>query len=523
MLFGGRWADERFTFGRRVEIEALACASRRDAEIRSIVVNANTLSVEWSDLPQNWDTAENKRASTIQVYYSKSSDIEEMNSRPDPPEEEDSRGANKSVSRQPERHPSRVYQAVDLDDSIMDSVISIKPNPIGGGRFGAAPKSNETGPSFKDQARSFRRHPPATAPGAVPALDRSPEPDKGPDFKAQVNSRSFGAPVTPREALRNGEDQAAAGMIRGDDPELASGPAFKDQARAVAPPGKQDVQAAPTEQQRETEVTTTDSNESPLLRASVVEEQTIFEAVPLIGGCFCKRRYILVSIAVLAGAAIAAGAVCSSGMCSSASKETVETTNSPTESPTAPPILEVHATASANETMDYINSITLGGGSLSFPILVADATPEHLALWWLLEEDPLALSSNVEEEQIHLTQRYALATFWYSLNGPSWTKSDGWLTAEDECSWFSIVCDYSTVTSVGYPELALGGNNLAGSIPADLALLSSLGKIDLRNNPELSGSLPSSIGQFSFLESFFGQFWICTIAASLCFLSKGFC
>ena len=89
-----------------------------------------------------------------------------------------------------------------------------------------------------------------------------------------------------------------------------------------------------------------------------------------------------------------------------------------------------------------------------------------------------------------------------------WTISTGWLVAADECNWFGITCNVkdfgngigvqNAVTAIDLPS-----NNLGGRIPADLGLLRSLRRIDLRfqsSNGALSGPLPASIGQWSDLE-----------------------
>ena len=54
-------------------------------------------------------------------------------------------------------------------------------------------------------------------------------------------------------------------------------------------------------------------------------------------------------------------------------------------------------------------------------------------------------------------------------------------------------------TAVCWPRLVLGGrsggNNLDGTLPAELSSLSSVETLVLQHNPRLRGTIPSSIGQ----------------------------
>jgi len=98
------------------------------------------------------------------------------------------------------------------------------------------------------------------------------------------------------------------------------------------------------------------------------------------------------------------------------------------------------------------------------------STPQHQALIWLSGNVNYPYFSN--EAKI---QRYSLATFYFSTDGDKWNANNGWLSDADECSeWANVVC-----TSRGsVSELALSNNELEGTIPEELAMLSdSLGKV----------------------------------------------
>ena len=112
-------------------------------------------------------------------------------------------------------------------------------------------------------------------------------------------------------------------------------------------------------------------------------------------------------------------------------------------------------------------------------------SPQGKALKWLES----SIKNGVYTEQRFL-QRYVLATVYYSTNGNDWINNTAWLSDVDECSWMStaqFVCD----DSGRYIELDLQENNLVGTLPPELVILSdSLRVINLREN-KLFGELPA--------------------------------
>ena len=129
------------------------------------------------------------------------------------------------------------------------------------------------------------------------------------------------------------------------------------------------------------------------------------------------------------------------------------------------------------------------------------------ALNWLLE-DPAVHDYSDER----LMQRFALATLFMALNGQRWIRQGHWLSAtHHECDWTQTDLVDLSANSTGsdaratllpvcsgypvrlYQELHLDGNNLQGSLPPEISLLTSLKKISLADN-HLSGSLPTEVG-----------------------------
>jgi hypothetical protein len=63
-----------------------------------------------------------------------------------------------------------------------------------------------------------------------------------------------------------------------------------------------------------------------------------------------------------------------------------------------------------------------------------------------------------------------LTAFYDSTGGANWDDNDGWLGEKDECDWYGITCnDSSLVTAIDLPN-----NKLTGSI--ELGSLTSLGE-----------------------------------------------
>lgn len=134
-----------------------------------------------------------------------------------------------------------------------------------------------------------------------------------------------------------------------------------------------------------------------------------------------------------------------------------ETDQSPTPSPST---LEF---ASLQELIESVSPNGSSTESLNDP-----SSPQYAALTWL--EGNANLDVYPDWKKI---QRYALAVLYYSTNGDDWLQNDGWLSDEDECSWFTTavppLCDNETGAIL---KVLQSENNLIGTIPHELALLS---------------------------------------------------
>jgi hypothetical protein len=91
------------------------------------------------------------------------------------------------------------------------------------------------------------------------------------------------------------------------------------------------------------------------------------------------------------------------------------------------------------------------------------------ALEWLKED-----TQGLVMDGWRMLQRYSLSVIYFSLNGQSWFNGSGWLTPNDECSWFQTFdnpenrsCD----ANGRFSFLMLIKNNLTGSIPDEISVL----------------------------------------------------
>jgi Leucine-rich repeat (LRR) protein len=95
-------------------------------------------------------------------------------------------------------------------------------------------------------------------------------------------------------------------------------------------------------------------------------------------------------------------------------------------------------------------------------------------------------------------ERQALIDLYNYTDGDNWIDNTNWLGEPGtECSWFGITCDEENTHVV---KIDLSGNQLTGSIPAELGDISNLVYLFLSNN-QLTGSIPAELGNLSNLQT----------------------
>ena len=380
-------------------------------------------------------------------------------------------------------------ERVHLDDSVFACVGDSPPDDDSTKNRSAASSPSSTkplgfGPGFKDQTRSNCVE--ATAHPANSSL-------LGPTFKDQVRSED-----PPR-------DDTAVALRASTPPRLKSIRESDHFSEQEASSLSQIVGGNGEPVIVDVHYLASDGDE-PQFNAT---DDNVYDAdaFALTGGYFVNNRCIIAIVALVVLAATVVGGVCGSGLCSTRTTATIPTAAPTTLAPTLIPSSMPTVDDASKVMVSFINEVTLSGKLLNYPVTsdVESATPEERALSWLILEDPLQLSATDESDKVQLIQRYALLTLWFSLTGDDWVIKDDWLTNDDECSWYGIACTKNRVTALGATKI-WRRNNMVGTIPADIALLSLITQIDLSENQKIIGSLPSTIANLTLLQSFYSTF-----------------
>ncbi|KAL3939029.1 MAG: hypothetical protein SGBAC_006176 [Bacillariaceae sp.] len=203
--------------------------------------------------------------------------------------------------------------------------------------------------------------------------------------------------------------------------------------------------------------------------------------------CYCKL-FLLVVLVLVGGAAIA-GALLNSD-----SSDTPLPTpgNAPTNKPSI-------AATDAPRDLGRLDDVLEALLPLSTREVMTDSSSaQHMALQWLALSDPAQL----DPEDENLSERYLVALLYFSTKGDNWFTSDNYLSGRSVCDWKGIIC--TTASPSGTKErvlsIQLGKKTLPLPLLSSLLLtilLSFILKIE-RNN--LAGTIPNEIASFSSLQ-----------------------
>jgi hypothetical protein len=149
------------------------------------------------------------------------------------------------------------------------------------------------------------------------------------------------------------------------------------------------------------------------------------------------------------------------------------------------------ATAAKNSSLEYFVQTALPPYSQQ-AILEDSGSPQAKAIQFL-KHDP---QFGIYDTMRRLT-RFALGVFYYDLHRKlgdySWGFSAHWVTNSSECDWYTTHNSSSMCSPDGrLVTLALEGNQLAGTLPAEISLLADLESIDLSGN-FIRGNIPNEI------------------------------
>ena len=86
--------------------------------------------------------------------------------------------------------------------------------------------------------------------------------------------------------------------------------------------------------------------------------------------------------------------------------------------------------------------------------------------------------------------RAALIRFFYATGGVGWYNASGWASYDPVCSWYGIRCHGAELTDI------ILSDNLTGTLPAELANITSIQRIELAAN-NLYGPLPREWSKMS--------------------------
>lgn len=237
--------------------------------------------------------------------------------------------------------------------------------------------------------------------------------------------------------------------------------------------------------------------QAPVTNADAVDDEapTESEAEPPKGQ---RRRWTIVIVVALVGVSVVIGVVFGVAFPKKQTQSDASsvTTGAP-PTPALPPLQFPTSSTPSASLIELLSSVSLDGGVA----LQTPSEPQNDAMKWLAGNAYLDTYS--DEKKI---QRYALSTLYYSTKGDTWSNNNNWLDDGDECNWYSStqwaswsgVASGSLCSSSGSVVLIdMKGNNLQGTIPQELALLSnSLGKAFLIGYPYHYSWMNHLIGQF---------------------------
>jgi len=142
-----------------------------------------------------------------------------------------------------------------------------------------------------------------------------------------------------------------------------------------------------------------------------------------------------------------------------------------------------------NEIESHLGKIYSNNNFLS--PLRDENSHQSKALEWILYNDPLRKKD--------FWNRFLLANFFLCFKGFKWKNHSFWLSGADECTWYGIHCQLRNGIKE-IVEINLDSNRLEGTLPFEIGLFPFLETLSLAQNPNLKGSIPSSMGMLENIQ-----------------------
>jgi len=143
-------------------------------------------------------------------------------------------------------------------------------------------------------------------------------------------------------------------------------------------------------------------------------------------------------------------------------------------------------------------------------LLETEGSPESKAVQWLAQADPMQLDPVKDGVTQEFQNRFLLALFYYSLDGPNWLEQMNFLSGKTVCEWneqyttkvqLPVTVGVSCHGTGTIRELFLPSNQLKGSLPS-MAMGYFLDLIDLNLfGNAVTGVLPESMRELRALET----------------------
>ena len=124
-------------------------------------------------------------------------------------------------------------------------------------------------------------------------------------------------------------------------------------------------------------------------------------------------------------------------------------------------------------------------------VLDGKASPQGMALDWLTSEVMAGTGGDTVDDS-RIAARYALAAIYFATNGVDWIDNTRHISPAHECGWKGVTCnERMDIIGLDYEE-----NNLVGSLPEEIAALTTIESLSFRKN-FISNRIPSAISRLT--------------------------